>query len=100
MDDAAVPTAYAALQQAMALAPGASPSEQAYIQALAARYGPEPVSDRASLDRAYADAMRELARQHPDDLDAATLFGEALMNLSPWQFWTKDGRATTYTDEI
>ena len=61
---------------------------------------PEPVADRAPLDLAYADAMRELSRRYPDDLDAATLFAEALMDLSPWKFWTKDGRPTTYTDEI
>src|SRR5262249_40462327 len=78
MADAAVPDAYAALQRALALAPNASPAEQAYIQALAARYAPAPVADRAPLDRAYADAMRELARRDPDDLDAATLFAEAL----------------------
>src|SRR5581483_9232911 len=100
MDDAAVPEAHAALQKALALAPGASASEQAYVRALAVRYSAEPVPDRAPLDRAYADAMRELAKQYPADLDAATLFAEALMDLSPWQFWTKDGRATTYTDEI
>src|SRR5207248_2765896 len=47
MESAAVPDAYAALQQAIALAPGASPAEQAYIQALTARYAPPPVADRA-----------------------------------------------------
>jgi len=100
MDDAAVPEAYAALQQASALAPGASPAEQAYIQALAARYAPAAVADRAPLDRAYADAMREVVRRYPDDLDAATLFAEALMDLMPWQYWTRDGEATQYTPEI
>ena len=100
MGDAAVPAAYAALQKALELAPGASPAEQAYIRALATRYPAEPVGDRAPLDLAYADAMRELSRQYPNDLDAATLFAEALMDLSPWKFWTKDGQATTYTPEI
>ena len=44
---------------------------------------PTPAADRAALDRAYADAMREVARRFPDDLDAATLFADALMNLRP-----------------
>jgi tetratricopeptide (TPR) repeat protein len=100
MNDAAVPEAYAALQRALALAPTASAAEQAYIQALAARYAPAPVADRAPLDRAYADAMREVARRYPDDLDAATLFAESLMNLTPWEYWTKDGQPTEHTAEI
>ena len=44
--------------------------------------------------------MRELATRYPDDLDAVTLFAEALMDLSPWQYWTPDGLPTVYTPEI
>src|SRR5438067_9157264 len=61
MDPAAVSEALAALQGALALAPTATPAEQAYIQALTARYAPVPVDNRAALDVAYADAMREVA---------------------------------------
>ena len=100
MEDAAVPDAYAAIQQARQLAPDVSDGEQEYIEALATRYAAEPVADRASLDLAYADAMRSLAQRHPDDLDAATLLGEALMNLSPWNYWDADSQPTTYTNEI
>ena len=46
-----------------------------------------------TLDRAYADAMREVARQFPDDLEAATFFADAMMNLRPWNLWTPDGSA-------
>jgi tetratricopeptide (TPR) repeat protein len=100
MDDAAVPDAYAALQKALALAPKTSKVEQGYIQALAKRYTAKPAKDRTPLDQAYADAMRQLSQQYPDDLDAATFFAEALMDLTPWNFWTKDGQPTTYTNEI
>jgi tetratricopeptide (TPR) repeat protein len=100
MAEAAVADAHAAVQRAMGLAGTASPAEQAYIQALAARYSPTPVADRAPLDRAYADAMREVARRFPEDLDAATLYAEALMDLTPWEYWTKDGQPTAYTAEI
>ena len=31
--------------------------------------------------------MRELVRKYPDDLDAATLYAEALMDLRPWNYW-------------
>jgi tetratricopeptide (TPR) repeat protein len=100
MSDAAVPEAFAALQKALELAPTASKVEQAYIQALAKRYAPKPVKDRTPLDQAYANAMRELSQRYPEDLDAVTLFAEALMDLSPWNYWTKDGQPTTYTNEI
>lgn len=99
-DNAAVPEAFAALQKALKLAPKANSVEQAYIQALAKRYAPKPVEDRKPLDKAYANAMRELSQRYPEDLDAVTLFAEALMDLSPWNYWTKDGQPTTYTNEF
>lgn len=71
MFDEAVPQAYKALQKAQELASNASESEQAYIEALATRYVAEPVADRSSLDRAYADAMRELSQRYPEDLFAS-----------------------------
>jgi hypothetical protein len=60
--------ALAAVQEATRLAAGASPAEQALIQALARRHSADPGAARAALDRAYADAMREAARAFPDDL--------------------------------
>lgn len=100
MEDAAVPQAFAAVQKAQELAPQASTVEQALIAGLAHRYTAEPVEDRSSLDKAYADAMREVVKQYPNDLEAATLFAEALMDLTPWNYWTKDGQPTEYTNEI
>jgi len=100
MDPAAIPPAWDALQQALKLATNASKAEQAYINALATRYAEDPTADRAALDKAYADAMRDLAQAYPDDLDAASLFAEALMDITPWNYWTKAGEATEYTDEF
>src|SRR6266436_3516416 len=51
--------AYEAVQKALARAPGATESEQAYIQALAKRYSSEPKVDLRKLDAEYANAMRE-----------------------------------------
>jgi tetratricopeptide (TPR) repeat protein len=99
MEDA-VPKAYEALQKALELAPKASEKERAYIQALAKRYTAKPEKDRGPLDRAYADAMRELARRYPDDLDAATLFAEAVMDTMPWNYWTEDGKPRAGTEEV
>jgi tetratricopeptide (TPR) repeat protein len=100
MDPAVVPEAWAALQKAQELAANASEVEQAYISALAHRYSDDPDADRAMLDKAFADAMREVVAQYADDLDAAAIFAEALMDLTPWNFWTKNGQPTEYTNEI
>ncbi len=100
MEDNDVPEAYASIQKAIKLAPKASKKEQAYIKALSKRYAPQPVKDRSELDRAYADAMRQLAKDYPNDIDALTLSGEALMDLHPWDFWEKDGTAKEWTPEI
>lgn len=89
-----------AIAEARALAASASERERAYIDALAERHASTPGRDRAALDRAYASAMRELARRFPDDLDAGVLFAEALMDLRPWDLWTPDGRPQPETDEI
>jgi tetratricopeptide (TPR) repeat protein len=89
-----------ALARARALRPAVSERERAYIDALSTRYVAEPPADRTPLDAAYATAMRELAHRYPDDLDAATLYAEALMNLRPWDLWTADGAPQPGTEEI
>jgi tetratricopeptide (TPR) repeat protein len=82
--------AYELIQKAIALKSNVSEREQAYIDALATRYSKEAKPDRNALDRAYAEAMRQLSARYPDDLDAATLYAESLMDLSPWDYWTRD----------
>jgi tetratricopeptide (TPR) repeat protein len=100
MDAAAVPQAWNALQEALRRVDKASPRERAYIDALSKRYRPEVVEDRAELDLAYANAMREVMRAHPDDVDAAALFAEALMDTMPWDYWQPDRRPKPATQEV
>jgi tetratricopeptide (TPR) repeat protein len=104
IDDERDRVARDAMARAIALAPKtqgtASEAEQAYIDALAKRYARPSGADRKQLDRDYADAMRAVARNHPDDLDAATLFAESLMVLRPWDLWTLDGTPQPGTTEI
>jgi len=83
--------AYEAMQKAVSLEAGASPRERAFIDALAARYSGQR-DDRAARDRAYAGAMRKVAADFPDDLDAQVLYVESLMDLRPWGYWMPDGR--------
>jgi tetratricopeptide (TPR) repeat protein len=92
--------AYAASQKAASLARKASPVERALIQALTKRYAKNPPADRSDLDRAYANAMRQVAQQFPNDADVLTLFAESLMDLSPWNYWLPDGTPRDATREV
>ncbi len=94
------PQAHDAIQRAVALKDRVSEREAAYIDAMAKRYVADPDDDRGPLDAAYAEAMREVVNRYPDDLDAATLYAAALMNLSPWDYWNLDGSAKGHTTEI
>ena len=91
MPEDAVAPAYAAAQRAKALAGKASPREQALIGALAARYTGDPKAARAPFDAAYAAEMAKVAAQFSDD-EIATLYAEAVMDLSPWNYWKPGGR--------
>jgi tetratricopeptide (TPR) repeat protein len=44
--------------------------------------------------------MNKLHARYPEDNDAATLYAAALMNQSPWDYWTRDDRPKPHTSEI
>ena len=90
-EDAGAP-AFAVAQKAKALAGKASPREQALIGAITARYGSDPKAARAPFDAAYAAEMAKVAAQFADDDEIATLYAEAVMDLSPWNYWKPGGR--------
>lgn len=74
--------------------------EQALIDALGKRYAYPQPEDRAPLDQAYADAMREVWKRFPNDVDVGALFAEAMMDLRPWNQWTVEGQPNPGTEEI
>ncbi|MFF5482880.1 hypothetical protein ACFY5C_37005 [Streptomyces sp. NPDC012935] len=79
---------HAAVERAHEKAAAATPVEQALIGALRARYPQAKAVDDCSVWNApYADSMRAVYELAPDDLDVATLYADALMNLTPWQLW-------------
>lgn len=78
----------------------ASPVEKALIDALGKRYANPQPEDRTSLDRAYANAMREVWKQYPEDQDVGAFFAESMMDLNPWNQWTHEGQPNPGTDEI
>jgi len=100
MDSASGVKAYEAAQKALSLSRNSSAWQRAYVGAVAARYAPVPPADRAKLDSAYATAMAGVARGYPDDLDAAALYAESLMDLRPWNYWTPQGQPYPGTEEI
>lgn len=83
--------AFAAIQKAKSLLNKVSDKEAAFIMAMDRRYTAETLDDRTALDEAYAQAMANVWEKYPDDADAGTLYAEALMDLQPWDLWTKDG---------
>src|SRR3979411_630688 len=92
--------AHAAIEKAQTLAADASESDKAYIAALAKRFPADPKSELHAATEQNRDAMREVVKRFPDDLDAATLFAEAGMNLHPWGLWRADGTPEQGTEEI
>jgi tetratricopeptide (TPR) repeat protein len=78
----------------------ASQKERDMIDALRTRYSDEPGADLKKLSVDYSGRMRALHAKYPDDPDIGTLFAESLMDLTPWKFWTHDGKPTENTQEI
>ena len=92
--------AYDATQKALTLAKNGPDNERAYIEALARRYSLDRKADLKKLAVDYKNAMGELVKSYPDDLDAATLYAESAMDLRPWQPWSADGKPAEGTEEI
>jgi tetratricopeptide (TPR) repeat protein len=100
MDSASGVKAYQAAQKARSLASNASSWQRAYVEAVAARYAAVPPANRASLDSAYSNAMRDVAKKYPNDLDATALAAESMMDLRPWNYWTPEGKPYPGTAEL
>jgi tetratricopeptide (TPR) repeat protein len=94
--------AYTATRSALARLDNASSIEQSLIKALVHRY-PANTPDQVTptWNDEYANAMREVYRTYPDDLDIATLVAEAIMNRTPWQLWNvKTGEPAEGADTL
>lgn len=92
IDAAREKTSAEAIKKAQALSSGGNPAEQAYIRAMSSRVSSDPKADQKKLGANYRDAMRELMKHYPDDMDAAVLFADAAMDLHAWKLWRKDGK--------
>jgi tetratricopeptide (TPR) repeat protein len=100
-DSVTLAAGYEAAQEARRLRRHASPVEQALIDALLTRYARVPSeANRPGLDSAWARAVADVVRRFPADLDAATFYGEALMVLRAWDYWTPEGTPQPGTPEL
>ena len=96
-------SAYQAIQTALSLEANTTPIERALINATAARFtNPPPATSEAQLavDTAYSRGMAKAAAEFPKSPDVLTLYAESMMNLRPWDLWTKDGEPQPGTLEI
>jgi tetratricopeptide (TPR) repeat protein len=91
MDTDAIGPAAAALHKAQQNSGSASAREQALIAALGQRYSSDPKADRRTLDEAFAAGMGAVAARFPEDDNIRTIYAEALMDLSPWDYWEPGG---------
>jgi tetratricopeptide (TPR) repeat protein len=92
--------AYEASQQAVALSASGPDAERSYVSALSKRFCNRPNPNRQTQAVEFKEAMRGLTQEFPDDLDAATLYAQSIMNLSPWDLWNLDGTPREGTPEI
>jgi tetratricopeptide (TPR) repeat protein len=92
--------AWQSISKAVELSANAPENERAYVQALTKRYSKDPNEDRMKLAVSYRDAMKGVMTRYPDDLDAATLYAEACMDLKPWKLWSANGEPAEGTVEI
>ena len=100
IDDERSKLAVESVAKAQSLATNGPENESAYIAALAVRYSADPKADRPAMARAFSQAMGDLSRKYPDDLDAAVIYAESVMTLTPWKLWTPDGKPAPNTERV
>jgi len=84
----ALGTAYDSTQAALTLVNTITPTERALIEALPARYPQrEPIDDQAPWNDDFAATMKKAYEDHPDDIEVATFYAEAILNQTPWKMW-------------
>ncbi len=92
--------AFNAVTKAKATSSNCTEKEQALIEALSFRYSNDTSVARPVLDSLYAAAMKKVYQKYPADVNIAALYAESLMDLHPWNLFTKNGEAQPWTPEI
>lgn len=90
---------YKAIQKALKLTDNVTAKEKDLIDALSTRFSANAEADLAELNSLYMAAMAEVADKYPDDADIQTMYGAAVMNTMPWNYWDKEGNPNPNTLE-
>lgn len=88
-----------AIRHAVSMLDNVSQKHRGLIEALRLRYGDGIRETRKQRDTEYARAMEMLAKSYPDDTEILTLYSEALMTQSAWDYWTPDGKPRRGTED-
>ncbi len=95
---------YDNIATARTLVAGISTVEADLIHALATRFQADhgvTLKEFDAWDDAYADAMRQVYQNYPEDLDVAAIFVEAMMTRTPWKLWdVKSGQPAAGADTL
>lgn len=83
--------AYQAAQKALQNKAGMSDVEQALIDAIAVRFSDAEGKNREARLAAYAAEMEQVYTRFVSDADVATLYGSAVMDTMPWNYYSKSG---------
>lgn len=74
--------------------------ERALIAAMSKRFTWPAPEEQRPYDEAYAEAMGAVYAKYPDHPDVGVLYAESLMNLQPWDYWTKDLKPKEHAAEF
>ncbi len=96
----ASPDALKAIEQATELMKSIPEKEKRLINAQKSRYSSDSLASREKLNQLYADNMKDIYQQYPDDADVAALYADALMLQHPWDLWKIDGTPKPWTPTI
>lgn len=77
-----------------------TPLEKELIMAIQHRYTSDTTVSLAQLRQNYADAMKLVYNRYPENVDAVTLYADALLLLHPWDLYTQDNQPKAWTPEI
>jgi tetratricopeptide (TPR) repeat protein len=88
-DPERIAAAHAAIQKAVSLRTGLTPTEQALVDALAKRYPADKIEEWKAPNAAYMQAMQAVARRFPDDPEVAMMYVASVVETRPWDYWTR-----------
>ncbi|HRI80586.1 MAG TPA: hypothetical protein PLR06_13725, partial [Cyclobacteriaceae bacterium] len=91
--------AFTAIGNARKLTRNITPREVDFIQAMSTRYNGKAYNVRDSLNSTYRIAMKALSQKYPNDVDALSLYADAIMTSIPWNYWNNDGSPKAMTQD-